>query len=300
MKGLNVLSLFDGIAIGRLALQNLSIPISSYHAFEIDKPAMAVTAYNFPEIIQHGNVENIVYNEFNGVDLLIGGSPCQDLSQYNNDRLGLQGKKSSLFYYYAEALHRCGPKYFMLENVANMRKTDESIISRELGCEPYVICSSTVSGQTRKRCYWTNLPRPVMPSTKVFAQSVLESGTAPRDTYTAVMCHADGLNQQQQLSRIIKRRPQQIAFEQDATGLYVHGDIPYGDKYFYRLTPGMHYHMRRLHAVELERLQTIPDDFTKYGIYRGVPKEMGYHARYHMIGNSWTVKVIEAILASIK
>lgn len=178
MRPINVLSLFDGISCGRLALQRAGISVDHYFASEIDKYAIQVTQKNFPDTIQIGDVTKIDWKPFKGkIDLLIGGSPCQDLSIAKTNREGLQGKRSGLFFNYLDALLTAEPKYFLLENVASMPKEAKDLISRALGVEPIMINSALVSAQQRKRLYWTNIPNVTQPEDKgIFLQDILEDG----------------------------------------------------------------------------------------------------------------------------
>ena len=145
-RPINVLSLFDGIACGYLALNRVGIPIENYYASEINESAIYVAKNNFPDIKCVGDVNSLNFHDYK-VDLLIGGSPCQDISNLNTNGRGLEGNKSSLFYKYLEALEICSPKYFLLENVVgDKRSTDE--ISRLLGVSPMKINSATLYFQT--------------------------------------------------------------------------------------------------------------------------------------------------------
>lgn len=156
MKPIRVLSLFDGISCGQIALERAGIPVEVYYASEIDKYAIQITQKNYPDTIQLGDVEKIDFTQFEGkIDLLIGGSPCTNLSIAGN-RKGLDGDESRLFWEYVRAIKECKPKYFLLENVESMSDKDKEIISQELGCYPCMINSSRVSAQNRKRYYWFN------------------------------------------------------------------------------------------------------------------------------------------------
>lgn len=152
---MRVLSLFDGISCGRLALQRAGIPIDFYIASEIDENAIRITQHNFPNTIQIGDVNNIKFKELEGqIDLLMGGSPCQNLSVAGNGK-GLEGDQSKLFFKFVEALKTIKPKYFLLENV-KMKKDWENIMTTCLGVKPVEINSALVSAQNRKRLYWCN------------------------------------------------------------------------------------------------------------------------------------------------
>ena len=155
---MNVLSLFDGISCGRIALERVGIKVDKYFASEIKDIAIKVTQTNYPDTIQIGDVTKIDATTLPKIDLLIGGSPCQNFSIANlNSRDGLEGDKSSLFYQYLRLLREVKPKYFLLENV-KMKKDQEAIISELLGVKPILINSNLVSAQSRPRLYWTNIP----------------------------------------------------------------------------------------------------------------------------------------------
>ena len=159
---MKVLSLFDGISCGRVALERAGIPVEVYYASEIDKYAMSVAQAMYPDTIQIGDVCKIDFTQYIGkVDMIIGGSPCQDLSIAKQNRQGLQGERSRLFWEYIKALTIIKPKYFLLENVASMRNEDRDAITAVLrGIYPETECiminSALVSAQRRKRYYWTN------------------------------------------------------------------------------------------------------------------------------------------------
>ena len=158
---MKVLSLFDGISCGRLALERAGIPVEKYYASEIDKYAIAVAQKNYPDTIQIGDINAVHFTDFMDVDLIIGGSPCQDLSIAKQNREGLRGARSGLFWRYVDALATIRPKYFLLENVASMRNEDRDAITATLKkiypeTECIMINSALVSAQQRKRYYWTN------------------------------------------------------------------------------------------------------------------------------------------------
>lgn len=158
---MKVLSLFDGISCGRVALERAGIPVETYFASEVDKYAVSVTQAMFPDTIQVGDVNKLNYLELLDVDMIIGGSPCQDLSIAKQNRQGLRGERSGLFWKYVEALEVIRPKWFLLENVASMKNEDRDAITETLKriypeTECVMINSALVSAQQRKRYYWTN------------------------------------------------------------------------------------------------------------------------------------------------
>ena len=174
---MRVLSLFDGISCGRLALERAGISVEVYYASEIDKYAIAVSEKNYPNIIRLGDVREIDFSQYIGkIDLIIGGSPCQDLSIAKKNRQGLEGEKSGLFWKFAEAVETIKPKYFMLENVASMSKENKQIITDTLGVEPVLINSALVSAQQRKRLYWCNWAVDQPEDKGIVLKNILETG----------------------------------------------------------------------------------------------------------------------------
>lgn len=156
---MNILSLFDGISVARFALDLADIKVNKYYCSEIDKPAMIISKKNYPNNISLGNVLNLTKDMIKEpIDLLIAGSPCQDLSIAKKDRKGLEGNRSGLFWEYVRLKNELQPKWFILENVASMPKKDKDIISQAMGCEPVMFNASLVSAQSRKRLFWTNIP----------------------------------------------------------------------------------------------------------------------------------------------
>lgn len=166
---LNVLSLFDGISCGQVALERAGIEVENYYASEIKNNAIKVTKLHYPNTIHIGDINSVDFKEYIGkIDLIIGGSPCQDFSPVkwiNWQSKGLNGDKSSLFYKYLEALTVIKPKYFLLENV-KMKKDCEEQLSNFLGVNGLHINSRLVSFQNRPRIYWTNIPNVNIPKDK--------------------------------------------------------------------------------------------------------------------------------------
>lgn len=163
-KGINVLSLFDGMSCGQIALQRAGIEVSNYYAAEIDKYAIKVTQHNYPDTIQLGDVREVKGSDLPKIDLLIGGSPCQGLS-FAGKQLNFEDPRSKLFFEYVRLLKECKPKYFLMENV-RMKKESQDIISDHLGVQPIRINSNLISAQNRDRWYWTNIPNVQQPSDK--------------------------------------------------------------------------------------------------------------------------------------
>jgi len=150
---MKILSLFDGISCARVALDRAGIPVEAYYASEVDKYAMQISAKNYPDIVQVGDIKDLVATT-EPFDLLIGGSPCQDLSIAKKNRKGLDGERSGLFWEYVRILKENEPKYFILENVNSMPKESKALITETLGVEPIMINAALVSAQNRKRLFW--------------------------------------------------------------------------------------------------------------------------------------------------
>lgn len=157
--GLTVLSLFDGMSCGAIALREAGIPVKQYFASEIDRQAIRQTQHNFPETIQLGSVTEVKASELPPIDLLIGGSPCQGFS-FAGKQLNFNDPRSRLFFEYVRILREIQTSNpdvkFLLENV-KMRSEYENVISKELGLFPVMINSALVSAQNRARLYWTNI-----------------------------------------------------------------------------------------------------------------------------------------------
>ena len=163
-KGINVLSLFDGMSCGQIALDRLGIKVNNYFASEIDKYAIQVTKHNYPNTKHIGDVTQVKGADLPKIDLLIGGSPCQGFS-FAGKQLNFDDPRSKLFFEFVRLLKETKPKYFLLENVL-MKKEYEQIITDHLGVEPIFINSALVSAQNRKRLYWTNIPNVTEPKDK--------------------------------------------------------------------------------------------------------------------------------------
>lgn len=198
-SSMNILSLFDGISCGHLALERAGIKVDKYFASEIDRYAIQVAKKNYPDTIHIGSVIDVSYSENHlrvetpneddcpsgwevpiDIHMIIWGSPCQDLSIAKKWGQWLQGEKSSLFFEYVRLLREVKPKYFLLENVASMKKADKEEITRILteiypDVQCYLINSALVSAQNRKRLYWTNIQWVEQPEDKgIVLKDILE------------------------------------------------------------------------------------------------------------------------------
>jgi len=286
IKPITVLSLFDGISCGRLALQRAGIPLEKYYACEIKDIAIKIAKDNFPDNIYLGDVTKVDFTQFRDkIDLVIGGSPCQDCSQANPSRLGLDGPKSSLFFYYAKAVKDTNAKYFFLENV-DMPGKDLETISKTLGTYPININSSLFSAQQRSRNYWFNFGNkqydlwgfptcdiPVPKDKGITLQSILESGYADKEKQWCLL-RRSYISQKNSCDRVLK-------------GRYDRSMLPCAFK-----DPDCKWESFRWHTqTELERLQTLPDGYTK---------SVDLWDASDCIGDGWTVDVIAYIFCFLK
>ncbi len=320
---MNVLSLFDGMSCGQIALEKLGIPVKNYFAAEIDKYAIQVAKSNYPDMVHLGNVQNIqtsgthLMDEFDcghKIDLLIGGSPCQGFS-FAGKQLNFDDPRSQLFFEYVRLLKALKPKYFLMENV-KMKKESMDIITEYLGVEPIEINSNLVSAQNRKRLYWTNIPMKGLPQDKgIMLKDILEPVEQIDDAYyysdksIAYMERGNAKWQQagaRRADRYTQTPDTKKAFTITAN---FHKGVPYN--YFDdvrdkskcvrsggRVSYDRHewdsidtHHIRKLTVTECERLQTVPDGYTC-----GVSNTQ----RYKMLGNGWTVDVVKHIFEGLK
>ena len=177
---MNILSLFDGMSCGRLALDRLGIKVDKYYASEIDKYAIQVSSANYPDIIQIGDVCDVKGEDYPDIDLVLAGSPCQGFS-FAGNQLAFDDPRSALFFEFVRILKEVKPKYFLLENV-KMKKEFLDVISEQVGVEPILINSALVSAQNRLRYYWTNIPGVEQPEDRgIVLKDILE--TEPDEKY---------------------------------------------------------------------------------------------------------------------
>lgn len=343
-KELTVLSLFDGVSGAHVALERAGFKIRKYYASEIDPHAIAITQFNYPDTIQLGDVTN--YREWDinwgEIDLLIGGSPCTNLSNAGNGE-GLEGSQSKLFYSYVKikkfmefvstATQR--PFYFLLENV-KMKREWETVMTEKMGVAPIMIDSALVSAQQRKRLYWTNIPNIAQPEDKgILLRDVLFSDVIPLAIHNVY----GGFNEDS-LRVFIDKSPtiransgggsipsalkiEALAISDDGLA-YMNRTVRDGRTHWdfkhhsdvnddksatvvANWAKGVPYNVlrdknfiREFHPIEVERLQTFPDNFTKYGAYEKGVKEVSKTQRLKAMGNSFTVDVISHILSNIK
>jgi len=273
-----VLSLFDGMSAGRIALERAGFEVEEYYASEIDKYAVQVSKDNYPDIIHIGDVtqvsykDGVLHTQFGSyqtdIDMVIGGSPCQSFSVAGNGK-GFNGS-SGLFYEWVRILREVNPKYFLLENVC-MKKEWENVITQEVGVSPIMINSALVSAQNRKRLYWTNIEGITQPKDKgILLKDILENFTFDREPYYIVFNSNRPKNYKSDKSMCLV-----TSGGSKTKGVGISDDS------------GM---WRKLTPIECERLQTLPDNYTE-----GVSNSQ----RYKMIGNGWTVDIISWIFSFI-
>lgn len=318
---MNVLSLFDGMSCGRLALERAGIPVTSYWASEIDKYAIAVSQNNWTDIQHIGDVTKVDSTLLPDIDLLIGGSPCQGFS-FAGKQLNFNDPRSALFFEYVRILRDVKPKYFFLENVV-MKQEHQDVISECLGVLPVKLNAALVSAQNRKRLYWTNIPYFGPPEDEgILLKDILEfevkqdyllspkaidymgrntkdgrnhfdfkhhhdsdnekSSCLTANTYKGVPYNV--LITEEALSRIIRKQYSSPKIYPDKTGTLntKNNSSQLSVDSGTTLIPVGKY-LRRITEIEAERLQSVKDNYTK-----GVSSTQ----RYRMLGNGWEIKSI--------
>lgn len=280
------------MSCGQIALNKLGIKYKKYYASEIDKHAIKVTQLNYPNTIQVGCVSKLKQKDYPKIDLLLGGSPCQDLSSSNTwtQKKGLNGEQSNLFWEYVRVLNEFKPKYFLFENVGSAKKEDIDIINRELGVIGIGFNSKLVIPQNRNRVYWTNIPFD-MPYEKMnltladlLEYSVDDKYYLSQKMHDCVMQPASEGWQSGNMETDLK-----IARPLTATMHKMHRADT--DNYITtEYKPLNKTNLRRLTPIECERLQGVDDNYTA-----GVSDTQ----RYRMLGNGWTIGVIEHLLRGL-
>jgi DNA-cytosine methyltransferase len=303
---MKVLSLFDGMSCGRIALDRLGIRPKLYLASEIDKNAIKVSKANWDDIIHIGDVTKVSYKdgvlttensvfEVGQIDLLLGGSPCQSFSFAGNME-GMDGK-SGLFYEYVRLLKEIKPRYFLLENV-KMKKELENLITKETGVLAVEINSSLLSAQNRRRLYWTNLPVLLPKDLQLVLKDIIS--TPYLDT------NLDSSVAQKEFKRLLENSKYKHTFitlrtkdgryypsRPDKLKIQRIGTVSTLDKKVSTLLatgkPCVFdgFTIRQVTRLEMERLQTVPENYTSC---------VSNSAAHKMLGNGWTVDVICHIL----
>lgn len=306
---MNVLSLFDGISCGQIALERAGFKVANYYASEIDTNAIAVTMENYPNTIQLGDIKNWREWDIKQPDLIMGGSPCQGFSR-SGKGLNFEDPRSKLFFDFVDVVKTLKPKYFLLENVS-MKKEWQDVISDYLGVQPISINSKIMSAQSRPRLYWTNIPDYKPPGDKkVMLSSILEVGDV--DTiYNLPSDYFVGTG----VSRLSTKNDSKIKWKVPEATLkgfitvepgecvdltFVNSKTRRGRSMKEKsncltASPQMYCKatsnwFRRFTPLECERLQTVPDNYTSI---------LSDNHRYKALGNGWTVDVVAHIFKNI-
>jgi len=277
---MNVLSLFDGISCGQIALNRANISYDNYYASEIKPHAIKCTLDNYPNTIQLGGILNLKGSDLPKIDLFIGGSPCKGISRLNKNQEGLEHSESRLFWEYIRLLDEVKPKYYLLENTHGNKEATNTI-TETLGIKPISINSKLVSAQNRPRYYWTNIPDIKQP---------LDKGITTNDIfdYSGVLadeCRVKWLNSESG-KKSIKNGYTKVNPYPKSGCLTALGHKKWNENYLYR--DGVY---RYLSQNEIEKLQTLPVGYTKI---------LSYNEAYDCIGDGWTVDVIAHILKNIE
>ena len=277
---MNVLSLFDGMSCGQIALNRAGIKYDKYFASEIDKYAIQVTQHNYPETIQIGDILDVKGSDLPKIDIMFGGSPCQGFS-FAGKRLNFEDPRSKLFFEFVRLKEELNPKYFLLENV-KMKKEHEQVITEHMGVEPIRINSNLVSAQSRERLYWTNIPGIEQPEDKgILVKDIIdysgEHKTLPPKTIQAQLYYAKNYKATGKAPTLTRE--------------LAHG---WGKN----ITPKCYLEIkavtgedRLFSPLECERLQTVPDNYSSM---------VSNTQRFNMLGNGWTVDVIAHIFKNIR
>lgn len=334
----NVLSIFDGMSCGQIALNRLGIKYDNYFASEINKSAIQVTQHNFPNTIQLGDVNNWKSWNLPKIDLIFAGSPCQGFS-IAGKQLNFNDPRSALFFTFLDILRAYNPKHYLLENV-KMKQEWEDVITECLGQSPVLIDSADFSAQQRKRVYWcTMLPLARWEPCQLTVEDILEPEVDVKyciePQRAVIICENDVkkrkigyIGTDSQGNRIYNIHGKAVTLCGMAgglgakTGLYAMPCItperlekrqngrrfkPPHSK-FYTLTAQDKHgiltdnFIRKLTPLECERLQTVDDNFTKYGFDNTTQQvvEISDNFRYKLLGNGWTISVVEHILKGLK
>jgi site-specific DNA-cytosine methylase len=283
----SVLSLFDGMSCGQIALRRAGIRYDNYFASEIDKHAIKVTRMNYPDTIQLGDVAKIFAKDLPKIDLLIGGTPCQGFS-FAGKGLNFEDPRSRLFFEFVRLKNETQPRYWMLENVG-MLEGYQDIISGYLGTGPILINSRLVSAQDRKRLYWTNIQDVKQPLDKNIGwDSISEDGWfagSMRGRRINSLGKRDDYNKDIKIIQYIESRK-----DNKTNCLTTVSKDNIASKQKVGRTPLTGVEWRYLTRNEMERLQTVPDNYTRAVSLSQAGK---------MLGNGWTVDVIVHIFSNI-
>jgi len=280
LNPLNVLSLFDGISCGQLALSRLGIPVANYYASEIDQNAIKVTQHHFPNTIQLGDVKTFNVGALPKIDLMLGGFPCVEFSVAGN-RKGLQGEIGSLLYDLVRVKNQVNPTYFLFE-CTYIPKKDLATINSLIGAEPINLNSGLVSAQNRRRMYWTNIPQGVIQDRGILFNQYLFTnphGGTKAEIKLWVKSPTIMTGNPRTKYKIVPKGTQ-------VPELYLSGDRTKGGA-----RNSWHSKYPSFSPELCECLQTMPEGYTDVGINKT--------ARYKAVGNGWTVDLIVELLRGI-
>lgn len=276
--GINVLSLFDGMSCGRIALEKSNIKVKKYYASEIDSAAIKVSKHNYPDIIHLGNVQDWMNWDINWseIDLVIAGSPCQGFSSIGK-QLNFNDPRSALFFVFIDICNHIidfNPQMeFLLENV-NMKKDYIEVINKYTGVQPVKINSKIITAQSRTRLYWTNIkPKTELIDLNIKVIDILEKEVDEKYFLTGKRLESWHLKGEDRC----KKRFSSL----DTDKAVCMTTRQFANWYGNHVTQNGR--IRQLTPIECERLQSVPDDYTSC-----VPD----NKRYEMLGNGWTVDVI--------
>lgn len=292
--GLKVLSVFNGISCGRIALQRAKLEVDEYVSCENDPIPNSIAQYHYPNDTYLGDVFEVDFKQFKGFDILIGGSPCTywSVARTNKGReTTSEGFGFELFKQYIRAYEESGCQYFLYENNKSMSNDIKEEISRYLGVQPMLINSELVSAQNRKRLYWTNISNVEQPKDKnIKLKDIIESGCVDREKSLCIARRTVGNrgSQSYMRRRYFGKSFAQMVFENCS---------PEDQKALWKENPEREYettgYIRPLTITEMERLQTLPDGYTNV-------EGLSETQRGESIGNGWTVDVVAHILSFIK
>ena len=280
---MNVLSLFDGISCGHIALLKAGCSVDSYFASEIDQNAIKVTQNNFPETKQLGDVQRVHAADLPKIDLLIGGSPCQGFSNAGK-RKNFDDPRSRLFWEYVRILEEIQPKYFLLENVV-MKQEWQDVISDAVGVKPIMINSALTSAAVRKRLYWTNIPDIEQPKDYGITFGDVREHGHPKDN----MYYSDKAMDWIRRHEARTGKKLRIIGDNDKMQmLEASMHKKYSSQRFFGIqdTYGLCY----ITPLECERCMNVPDGYTAC---------VSNTARYKALGNGWEVNTIAHIFRHI-
>lgn len=302
---MEVLSLFDGMSCGQIALNRAGIKYDNYFASEIDEHAIKVTQTNYPDTIQLGDVTKVKGSDLPKIDLLIGGSPCQGFS-FSGKQLNFDDPRSKLFFEFVRLVKEVKPKYWLLENVV-MKKEVEQIISEHLGVQPIKINSSLVSAQNRERLYWANFEITQPTDKRINLIDILETD----DLINPGAIRGRRLNKATILGRRLNERGVRDDYNKDvpitqclevrATNTNKSNCLTTVEKdnVLTSMSIGRHKDafknklpFRYYTLKEYCRLQTVPENYFTDIVSESQAKKM--------LGNGWTIDVIAHILRGIK